>query len=503
VAEWSAGADHSATPHNRVLGAVPHAFGLECVAAFVRPTGLPNPSLKESAENMTVLESTDRGEGGTKEPIRFPATKEERREERLRRRGERKRNLDEPETGLVIDPDEFVFPVEPQVEAEAETKPKLRHRLQISWIFASFLLMVVVPGVIGGLYYAFIASPIYVVETQFSVRGSNQASMASFGLSGLFGSSVQSGDSYIVSSYITSEQLVRDVKEQLGIDLRQYYSKNDIDLLYRINPATPLEKFGSYWNNMVEVSFNSTTGNTTFYVFAFSPDDAKAISDIVLKVSEKLVNDLSEKNRIQMTQMATKQVERSEDRLRKVSEQLRTLRSQVQIIDPQILVKGNAELTQKLQDSLQELKTRQSALLESVDKDSPSARMLQKQIKATETQIRMQKSKIGETVPANTPADDQATGNRNVAGVVEKFEALTIEQEFATKAYTTSLAAMEASLSEAQKQERYFATFVAPARPEIALYPQRLLDTFILVLVLMAVWMISQFLYRSFRDHAI
>jgi capsular polysaccharide transport system permease protein len=455
---------------------------------------------------MTVLESTDLGEGGAKEPIRFPATKEERREERLRRRGERKRNLDlaeTPETGLAIDPDEFIFPAEPFTTRQAESRRSLRQRFQISWIFASFLLMVVIPGAIGGLYYAIIASPQYVVETQFSVRGSNQASMASFGLSGLFGSSVQSNDSYIISSYITSEQLVRDVKEQLGVDLRQYYSKNDIDLFYRIDPNMPLEKFGSYWDNMVEVSFNSTTGNTTFFVFAFSADDAKAIADAVLKVSERLVNDLSEKNRLQMTQMATKQVERSEDRLRKVSEQLRTLRSQVQIIDPKILVKGNAELTQKLQDELQDLKTRRAALLESVDKDSPSARMLQKQIKATESQIQVQKGKIGETAPANATPDDQATGNRNVAGVVEKFEALTIEQEFATKAYTTSLAAMEASLSEAQKQERYFATFVAPARPEIALYPQRLLDTFILFLVLLAVWMISQFLYRSFRDHAI
>ena len=68
---------------------------------------------------------------------------------------------------------------------------------------------------------------------------------------------------------------------------------------------------------------------------------------------------------------------------------------------------------------------------------------------------------------------------------------------------STSLAAFETALAEAQKQERYFATFIAPMRPEIALYPKRLLDTFIAVLVLCAVWMISQFLYRSFRDHAI
>ena len=56
---------------------------------------------------------------------------------------------------------------------------------------------------------------------------------------------------------------------------------------------------------------------------------------------------------------------------------------------------------------------------------------------------------------------------------------------------------------EAQRQERYFATFVTPTRPEIALYPMRYLDSFIAFLVLLAAWMATQFLYRSFRDHAI
>jgi capsular polysaccharide transport system permease protein len=132
---------------------------------------------------------------------------------------------------------------------------------------------------------------------------------------------------------------------------------------------------------------------------------------------------------------------------------------------------------------------------------------MQKQIRALEQQLELQKGTIG--IPADDgkkvtkggrPVDDD---ERNVAEVLNKFEELTVEQGFATQAYTTALAAFETALAEAQKQERYFATFVAPTRPEIALYPKRLLDSFITVLVLLAIWMISQFLYRSFRDHAI
>jgi capsular polysaccharide transport system permease protein len=293
------------------------------------------------------------------------------------------------------------------------------------------------------------------------------------------------------------------MKEQLGVDLRQYYSKNDIDYWYRISPDMPLEKFSDYWSGMNEISFNSTTGNVTMYVFAFSADDAKAVADAVLKVSEKLVNDLSEKNRQQVTSVASKQVERSENRLRKIRDELSKLRKKVEIIDPKILVQSNAKLTEGLETQLQGLKTRQMALLESVSKDAPSARMLQKQINALQDQIVSQKGRIGKLGRTGDVPLTSDTNDANVAEVVDKFEGLTIDQDFATKAYTTSLGAFEAALSEAQKQDRYFATFVQPIRPEIALYPTRWLDTLVALLVLLAVWLISQFLYRSFRDHAI
>jgi capsular polysaccharide transport system permease protein len=198
--------------------------------------------------------------------------------------------------------------------------------------------------------------------------------------------------------------------------------------------------------------------------------------------------------------MASKQVDRSEERLRKVREQIRKLRSDEKTIDPTILSQSEAQLTQQLESQLQNLKTKQATLLQSVDKDAPSARMLQKQIKAAEQALVYQKNKIDGTGNSTRPTNGE---DRNVAEVLNRFEELTVEQGFATQAYTTALAAFETALAEAQKQERYFATFVAPTRPEIALYPLRWLDTFITVLVLLAVWMISQFLYRSFRDHAI
>jgi capsular polysaccharide transport system permease protein len=474
---------------------------------------------------MTVPKTTD----DTTETIRFPLTKDEQREQRLRRRAARQKQAEDAlgaavigsppsETGRVISvvADEALAPrPRPAVREPADVDnenvdafqtPKKR-LLQISWTNLSFLLFVVIPGAFTAFYFMVLASPQFVVESQFSVRGSNASSMSSFGLGSLFGTSVQANDSYIVSSYIESQQLVRDVRDELGIDLRQYYSGQNIDFLYRISPDMPLEKFTEYWRNMVEISFNSTTGNTTLYIYAFSADDSKAITDAVLKVSEKLVNSLSESSRQQMTRVASMQVERAEARLQNVRSDIRRLRSEEKIIDPKQLSALDFSLTQKLESELQAARTRLNTALQSVSNAAPQVVVLKRTIKGLENQLGILKEKM--LLPDESENPDKPTKagrvneEGNIPGVLTKFEDLTVQLEFSTQAYTTALAAFETSLTEAQKQDRYFAVFVSPVRPEIALYPMRLLDTFISLLVLMAVWLLAQFFYRSFKDHAI
>ena len=452
---------------------------------------------------MTVLETSD---SDSKEPIKFPASKEERRAERQRRRLEKERRADNDSDPAAvkkrIEKFEEMTAVEPALPVAPERETASR---MISWTFASFILMVMIPSAITGLYYWLVASPQFQVETQFSVRGSSQSSMSTLGLSSILGgSSVQSGDSYIVASYIESPQLVRDIQKELGIDLRSFYARPNIDFLYRIDPNMPVEKFTEYWRDMTDVSFNSTTGNTTLYVYAFSAEDTKAITDAVLKVSEKLVNSLSESSRKQLTQVASNQVDRAEERLRKVRERIRKLRIEEKAFDPTQIAALESQLTSNIEGQLTNLKTRMSALLQSVEKDAPSARVLQRQIDALEQQLAEQKGKLGSNEKTDGNSKNAApVDESNLAQVLNSFEELTVEQGFATQAYTTALAALETSLAEAQKQERYFAVFIDPTKPEIALYPLRLLDSFIAFLVFLAVWLVSQFLYRSFRDHAI
>ena len=379
-------------------------------------------------------------------------------------------------------------------------KKEVKRGWEVQWTPVLFALTVLVPTFFVGIYFAFIASPQYEVESQFAVRGVNESSMNSLGLSVLTGMTGQSGDSYIVSSYIASNQLYRDIREKLDIDLRDFYSQDTIDFMYRIKPDMPPEEFTSYWQDMINISYNSTTGNVVLQVYAFSAEDAKVISDAVLKVSESLVNTLSENSRQLLIEVANQQVARTEARLNKVRDEIRLFREQEQTFDPKEIANLEAGIVSSLESQLATLKTRQRALLNTVSSDAPSAKVIERQIAALESQLSEQRAKVGN----GESSDATAGGNdKNLPEVFTRYEELTVEQGFATTAYTTSLAALETAMAEAQKQQRYFATYVQPAEPQVALYPKGAMNTFVAFLVFLFLWIVGYFVTRSIRDHAI
>lgn len=380
-----------------------------------------------------------------------------------------------------------------------------KQKRQLPWAVISFALAVIVPTILTGLYFAFIASPQYVVETQFTVRGSNTPSLNALGLTALVGSSAQSGDSYIVADYIQSSQILPDIREQTGVDIRDVYSRAAIDFLYREDQNRSLDEFRDYWRDMVNISYNSTTGNVTMRVFAFSPSDAKQVADAVLTVSENLVNTLSEKSRRQFVEVANQQVSRSEERLRNIRGQITDLRITEQAVDPTAVATMEAAIISSLEQELASLRTRYKALVETISKDAPNARVIERQISALEEQLIEQKKRIsGDTsTDTNKTTRSGMDAGRALPEMIDRFTELSVEQEFAVKAYTTSLAALETAMQEAQKQERYFAVYVPPREPEIALYPLSIVNTIIVFAASVCLWLIGYFAFRSVKDHAI
>ncbi|MBO1026981.1 hypothetical protein IPU75_19950 [Ochrobactrum sp. SD129] len=361
-----------------------------------------------------------------------------------------------------------------------------------------FVVIVVSPTALIGIYYALISSNQYRSESLFAVRGTTTSPLSALGLSALPGANLQSGDSYIVADYIRSKQIIYDAIKELGVDMRIFYSGDNVDLYYRIDRNIPIDKFLSYWNHMSEVEFNSITGITTFRVKAFSPEDSLTISKAIIKVSEQLVNRLSANARTQLIATAQEEVSRTEERLANARQNVEIFRNEQQALDPQLLAQSEQSIIKDLQVSLAELQARRNALLQST-KASPMLRVIERQIGAIEQQIQDQKQRVG----SGKDKIVKDASNINLSKLYTNYGALLLEQEFAEKAHTAAQTALEQALTEARKQDRYFAIVVEPNLPDASLYPRSIMNTLLVFAALLILWLLAYLFVQSVKDHAI
>ena len=384
----------------------------------------------------------------------------------------------------------------PGPSAAAERRHR-RRRARSRFGLVTFVLLWLIPTALVAFYYAVLATDQYVVESQFAVRGVETSplnNLSTLGLAALPGGN-EASDSYVVADYIESAQIIEDIRRFEGVDVRQFFARPLIDFVHRIDPATPIAEFADTWRWRTNVEYNSITGNTTFEVYAFTPEDARRIAQLVLSQSERVVNELSREAREALISTAQSEVERTQQRLREASADVLAFRNAQQIVDPTQAATLEAGILQELESSLAELRTRRRALVSQVSASSPAVRALDPQIAALEAQINEQRQNIG--------AGSGEANAGNVAAVLGEFTDLSLSEEFARTAYTAALQSLETAQADARKRERYLAVFVAPGAPDVSLHPKRLLYTLVAAFWFLILWGVVVFVTRSVRDHAI
>ena len=78
---------------------------------------------------------------------------------------------------------------------------------------------------------------------------------------------------------------------------------------------------------------------------------------------------------------------------------------------------------------------------------------------------------------------------------------MEVEKRFSEEAYASALASFETARADADRQQSYLAVYNLPALPEQALYPRRLLDVSLILLLSLGLWSIGTLITYSVRDH--
>jgi capsular polysaccharide transport system permease protein len=361
----------------------------------------------------------------------------------------------------------------------------------------SFALCVLLPSLLGGLYFFVIASERYAARASFAVRSMD--SVPSGGdflgaIAGLSSVGTTTTDSYIVLEYLKSRELIDKI--QAEFDLREAFSKSSIDFLYRLDASAPIEDVVAYWDWMITASYDNTSAILNFEVEAFSAQDAKAIATLIVAYCQELINQLSEQARKDAVRFAQKEVATAEVRLKVIRDEMRKFRSSSSAVDPTASAAAQVQLVTGIETQLIELRARLGTLLASLDEDSLPVVQLRKQISSLETQL------IEKQTEVNGEGDNTSTRiGRGLSSLLADYEKLQVDMEFAQKAYATSLSSLERARAEADRQQRFLAVFASPSTPEIAIYPYRVINTFLVFISALILWSIGVLLAYSIRDH--
>ncbi len=358
----------------------------------------------------------------------------------------------------------------------------------------SFLLLVAAPMTATVHYLRNYAHDQYSTTFGFAVRSEDMTTAQSLlgGLASLSGAS--SSDTDILFEFIQSRALVEKLDRQL--DLSRLFSLPANDPVFAFDPGGSVEDLVAYWNRMVTVSKGAGSGLIEVRVNSFDARDTLSIATAIVAESTTMINEMSAIARADATRYALDDLEQAVARLRDARGALTRFRSETRIVDPRADIQGQMGLLNSLQQQLADAVIEMSLLRDSSREGDPRLEQARRRIAVIESLIEDERRKFG--LGGEATNDD----GRDYSVLVGEFERLTVDVEYAEKAYLSAQALVDAAQAEAQRQNRYLATYSEPALPTSAQYPRRIVLSAVIGALLLLTWAATVLIYYSLRDRS-
>lgn len=349
-------------------------------------------------------------------------------------------------------------------------------RLLRIWTFVG---IVAVPSLLFGAYIFFVASPQYVAEARFTVRG---------GMTGLSeGKGVPTAlivqDTQVILNYMKSRAMVEALDR--SSHFQDFYESDDIDWFSRLAPHKPIEKVVKYWNKHSKLSVQMPSGIIEFTVRAFSPEDAVKVSNAALDASEQLVNQMNDKMREDAVTLADTERQRSQLALADTRANLQKVRNQEGMIDAKQQGTAVMELISTVEAEKIKLQQEYDSNRRYVRPDAPQMRNLQTKLDAAQKQLDALKAQVTHSPSAKI--------DNSLSNSTSRLDYANLENQIAEKIYAGSLAALEQARLLSESKLLYLNAFIRPVEAQQSEYPKRGVDMLLFALASFAVWLVTLF----------
>lgn len=373
----------------------------------------------------------------------------------------------------------------------SSTPPRTKNLLgRLKRINRLFLSTVVIPTALAIVYYGLIASDIYISESRFMVRSPQKPVQ-----SGVLGNLLQSSgiartldDQYSVHDYILSRDALKELNDEFG--LAKKFSDGRIDFANRfavLDWNNSFEALLKYYHRRVSVELDSKSTISVMRVSAFTAADAHKINERLLAMSERLVNEMSERGRNDIVRFAANEVKVAEKKAKDAAFAVAAFRSDKSVVDPEKQSAFQLQQLGKLQEELISTKILLTQL-RSLSPDNPQIPVLNTRVASLQKEV---DSELGRISGRGGSLTSKAAGYMQVA----------LEREFAEKQLAATMTLLETARNEAQRQQLYLDRVVQPNLPDYPVEPRRIRYTLVVFVLSLLVWAILTMLIAAVREH--
>lgn len=353
------------------------------------------------------------------------------------------------------------------------------------------LLVALLPSFLSLLYFSLWASPMYIAEARFAVRGAEAGGVAN-GLAALLmpAATAVGVDANIVAEYIQSPDIMEAIDGEMGIF--RHFSSREYDSISRLAADATRDERLSFWQWAVKPSFDPETGIIALSVKAYDPATAKNLAEAVLAKSEALVNAMSRRAQDDAIALAMTEVKTAEQRVRAAQEAMREFRNRSGMLDPASTAGGLLGIVSQLESEAVKIRAEIAEAATYMSRDAPALVGLRARLEAVETQLASEKPRLaGEAARADS-----------LTAFAGEYEALQTESEFARQQLVSAMTSLETARVKAEAKSRYVVAFQVPALPDESLYPRPFLfAAYVLVGALVLAGLCS-LIVAAVREHA-
>jgi capsular polysaccharide transport system permease protein len=372
----------------------------------------------------------------------------------------------------------------PPLEREAAVEQRVgfwrRHAL--------FIVTVVLPMAVAVGFFVFVFAPRYSSTVTFRV--SSISSMGAQFKTALLGLTVPiiSEDSYAVDTYLTSREMVNQLVKT--DNLRAILDRSQVDFVFHYptfwlpdNDEFLYRRF--QW--MAKVDLDPASGISTMEVNAFTPGDAQALAQAMVRYAEALVDRMNQRLYQDQLTIADRYVAEAQKEVDSIEAELKAFRNVSGSLDPNLVAQSELNVIQGLSTQLAQV---EASIVQQL-KTAPTSPLVR-----------------GMLAQAQSYRDEIKKRNLEIAGTggseavkLQTYDLLTLRRSLALQALGDAVLQRELARQYVEQQHLYIELISKPNLADWPRYPQ---TTFVLLALLgicLAVFQVLRYLDRIAAQH--